>query len=393
MNRLLIVLIYCLIATIPIGLLMRVKLFTNVNIVPQDLIVFAIFIVSTILAFKTKKFLFVNKYFFFQSLFIMTGIISLIFNFFVYKDINLVVSLLYTFRYFAYMNLILLGIFKLRLIYLKPALFLMSLFLIIFGFIQYFFYNNLKYLFHLGWDDHLYRLFSTFLDPNFAGTFYVIVLLYLLYFVLTKRFGVSFKELIISFFILISVYLTFSRSALLSLATAVITLGILNRKFKILIIVLVFMFGSVILFSDIGVEGLNPFRTESSTRRIISYNESLNIIYKSNYLGVGLNAYRDAQIRYGTRNEKGAATSNADAGTDNSYLFVLATTGVLGFVFYILSYSFLVKDLIKEKLKINLYLIGCLVAVFTASLFINALFYTPILSLIFLLIAFRKELN
>lgn len=45
--------------------------------------------------------------------------------------------------------------------------------LVILGYIQFLFFNNLKVLFNLGWDDHLYRLFSTFLDPNFAGMFFV----------------------------------------------------------------------------------------------------------------------------------------------------------------------------------------------------------------------------
>ena len=51
------------------------------------------------------------------------------------------------------------------------------------GYIQYFFYPSLKGLFYLGWDEHMYRMFSVFFDPNFAGAFFV---LYFLFFVLGR---------------------------------------------------------------------------------------------------------------------------------------------------------------------------------------------------------------
>ena len=40
--------------------------------------------------------------------------------------------------------------------------------IVLIGLLQFVFFKDLKILFFLGWDDHLYCLFSTFLDPNFA---------------------------------------------------------------------------------------------------------------------------------------------------------------------------------------------------------------------------------
>ena len=37
------------------------------------------------------------------------------------------------------------------------------------GYTQYFFFPDLGILFHLGWDEHLYRMFGSLLDPNFFG--------------------------------------------------------------------------------------------------------------------------------------------------------------------------------------------------------------------------------
>src|SRR5207237_858262 len=51
---------------------------------------------------------------------------------------------------------------------------------VILGLIQLIFYNSLRGLYYLGWDEHLYRLFSTFLDPNFAGMYLVIFFIFVL---------------------------------------------------------------------------------------------------------------------------------------------------------------------------------------------------------------------
>ena len=96
--------------------------------------------------------------------------------------------------------------------------------------------------------------------------------------------------------------------------------------------------------SDTSVEGLNPFRTVSSGERLKSFNEGVYIFEKNSVLGVGFNTYRYAQVRYSIRNQIGAAGSNADAGTDNSWLFVAATTGIVGLVFFCLSYFYLLKS-------------------------------------------------
>ena len=114
--------------------------------------------------------------------------------------------------------------------------------------------------------------------------------------------------------------------------------------------------------------------------------ESVGIISNNALIGVGFNAFRYAQIRYGYRNVKGASNSNADAGTDNSLLFVFVTTGIFGFLFYIGSWYFLLRDTILGKANNRIMYISILLAVFAASLFTNVLFYTPIISFLLLTI-------
>ena len=98
------------------------------------------------------------------------------------------ISLLYLIRLLLYASLyaIILSLDKKFIQKLKLFLIIpISLFLIS-GYIQFFLYQNLRNLYYLGWDEHLYRLFSTFLDPNFAGTFFVLTFIYLLYLVFSN---------------------------------------------------------------------------------------------------------------------------------------------------------------------------------------------------------------
>src|SRR3989344_2541015 len=69
-------------------------------------------------------------------------------------------------------------------------------------------------LYFAGWDEHLYRTFSTFLDPNFAGAFFVLYLFFIA--------GLFFKEkenktraffIVVGITTVIAIFLTYSRSA------------------------------------------------------------------------------------------------------------------------------------------------------------------------------------
>ncbi|PIT89112.1 MAG: hypothetical protein COU27_02030, partial [Candidatus Levybacteria bacterium CG10_big_fil_rev_8_21_14_0_10_36_7] len=69
------------------------------------------------------------------------------------------------------------------------------------GAFQYLYYPSLRNLFYLGWDDHLYRLFSVFLDPNFTGALFVCFFLFLLYFFKEFRKQSRIKQISLVFFI------------------------------------------------------------------------------------------------------------------------------------------------------------------------------------------------
>lgn len=386
-------LVYALLISYPFGVVFRIRIYENIQVVPQDIIVFLIFIASSIYFFRNKKQKEKNIFFYLQSLFILIGILSLIVNSLIYKDINFVAGVLYAFRYFMYLNLIRIGLFFRGSKTIGKAITLAGISIIIIGFTQFFFYNNLRNLFYLGWDDHLYRLFSSFFDPNFAGVFYALLFFFLAYIASVSRLKDGKVELIASFYSIIALYLTYSRTAFIALLSGILAYGIVKKRMRQFIVIFLVLGVMLFLVSDTSVEGLNPFRTASSGERIKSLSESLVIIEKNPLIGVGFDAFRYAQIRYGIRDRAGASISNADAGTDNSLLFVLATSGLLGLTIFCMSYLYLIRLLTQEHSHESTMLICIIVSLFGASLFLNVLFYTPIMTFVFLLIGLRHEFS
>lgn len=387
------VLIFLLLILYPTGLLLRFKLTTNILIVPQDVVVFLIFLGILVYYLRKKTPPIAKGFLISQICFIVIGLISLLINSFMHRDTNVLGPVLYVLRYVAYLGLLFVpNVFGKKSIVNK--LFLLSgIAILVLGFLQYFLFSSLKPLFYLGWDDHLYRLFSTFLDPNFAGVFFVVFLFYLLVDVFGDNKFKSYRNIIFSFFTIIAIYLTFSRTALVALISGIVFIAIAKKRLKELSIVLVILIISVFAFADIHIEGLNPFRTVSTGERIKSAVNTYKIIEKNMLIGVGFNSFRSAQIRYGFRNIEGSSVSNSDSGTDNSYLFVLATTGILGFIPYILSYFLLCRDLFITKEIKGFFLTGALVSVMIGSIFLNSLFYTPLLGWLFLSISLRRNRN
>ncbi|RJQ38910.1 O-antigen ligase domain-containing protein [Candidatus Microgenomates bacterium] len=291
--------------------------------------------------------------------------------------------------------------FKKRIPFLMIA---SSATVIIIGFIQLFFYPNLRNLYYLGWDEHLYRMFSSFLDPNFAGVYFVLSFLLLLEFNLKYLFEKR-KKLQILFLTLLvinlsAIFLTYSRSALFALVAGTFTFLFLKKKKKfIFVLISIIIIAFIILSKNFNIENLNLLRTASSKARIDSSLNAIKIIKENPILGVGFNAYRYAQIKYGFRGGEQAFKSHADAGTDNSFLFILATTGVIGFISYlylgkkISEALYKTADKNKDMKAITIVAFSSLAAVTIASLFINALFYIFIMEWIWILLGISIKEN
>ncbi|PIZ99550.1 MAG: hypothetical protein COX78_01735, partial [Candidatus Levybacteria bacterium CG_4_10_14_0_2_um_filter_35_8] len=90
---------------------------------------------------------------------------------------QLLVSVSYLFRWALYsiVYFIAVSLNKDKKKGITAYLFYSGIIILFLGFIQVFFYPSLKNLYYLGWDEHMYRLFSSFLDPNFTGIYFVVI--------------------------------------------------------------------------------------------------------------------------------------------------------------------------------------------------------------------------
>lgn len=216
------------------------------------------------------------------------------------------------------------------------------------GFVQYFLLPDTRFLTHLGFDDHYFRLIGSLLDPNFTG------LVLVMFTLLAPKI----------FFIipLLALALTFSRASFLALAVSLIYLSVMKKQFKLLFLLLILGVALYFVPKPFG-EGVNLLRTFSIVSRFENQKQALAIFFENPILGVG----------FGPRK------------IDNSFIFVLATTGILGFVAFL---AFLKKawQITSDPLSK-----AAFIAILVHSLFNNSFFYPPILVLFLFLLNFRPS--
>ena len=239
----------------------------------------------------------------------------------------------------------------------------------VFGLVQYFFWPDLTSLKYLGWDPHYYRLAGTFLDPNFTG---IILVLFLI--LLISKFKPSFIHYSLFIILYLALALTYSRASWLAFLGGVGSWFCLRWGKKgiraIIFIIFIMIITAIILPRGPGGEGVKLERTASMESRVRSWQQALIIVKDHPLLGVGFNTYRYVQKKYGFLGE-GWQTSHAGGGADNSFLFILATSGGLG----LLGLLGLLGKILLVSFRKSPLIFASVVAVLIHSLFNNTLFY------------------
>jgi O-antigen ligase len=265
---------------------------------------------------------------------------------------DVAVSSLYLVRFFEYAML---GIITLdvvqtekdRLLLIKTIIF-MGVLIAIAGFIQLVIYPDLGNLVEYGWDPHQNRLVSTWLDPNFIGGFlsYIIAILtgITLYSKdLTKKIGL----IAIIAVLAAALFLTYSRSGYLAAAAALGVIGIVkSRKLLIGCIVIFLLALSFLpraqqrltqLTNSAGALITNTSDSTDPTAalRLISWNQTLQLIEQRPLLGNGYNTLKYVKFNEGFVDDTAVHSAS---GSDSSILTILATTGILGLIPFIMLY-------------------------------------------------------
>jgi len=114
-------------------------------------------------------------------------------------------------------------------------------------------------------------------------------------------------------------------------------------------------------------------RLVSVRARIVNWQEAVSVFQKNPILGVGFNTYSYRRIN---KFYDSPVFSHAQAGGDNSFLFILATTGIVGFVSYLSIWINVFLITIRMKSNVNkIVRLSSFTAIFIHSLFVNTLFY------------------
>jgi hypothetical protein len=234
----------------------------------------------------------------------------------------------------------------------------------IFGLMQYLFIPDTRQLFVLGWDDHYYRLISTFLDPAFTGIILVLTILLTISYLKKRVFmivGIN----------MLALALTFSRASYLAGGIGIFLLS--YTKFrnlrKIVLIMLCFSLLVLLLPKPAG-EGVNLLRTKSIFLKLGNYQDALILIKQFPLFGVGFNFICTA--RGAILNQK-EALSHSCSGIDNSILFIIATTGLVGGIHFVDLALHTFRNTTKKALG-AIFILSSFVVVIH-SLFTNTFFY------------------
>jgi O-antigen ligase len=383
----------------PVAEVGRIQFPNGVAVSLNDILLIGLILSWVIYIFRNKKNILKSKLFKPIILFSVIAFSSLVFNIVNLSLDRLLISFLYLLRWISYACIYFIFMefddkFKLKISY---TMLFSGTVIVLLGFVQFFFYPSLRNLYYLGWDEHLYRLFSTFLDPNFVGAFLAIFSIFILSFLPNIFKNKDWIKLtlfsVAALTTIVALYLTYSRSALIMLAVGIVTfLLIAGWKKLILAVIIVMVLSVFILPKSFTTEGTNFLRATSSSARIASVKEVMSVIQKSPVIGVGFNAYRYAMNKQGY-NGKIWQTSHGGAGTDNSFLFVLATTGIIGFAafVYLIFKIMRLGVLNKKKNQYAVVLISSLAGLMVGSIFVNSLFYVFILEWIWIIAAFTEK--
>ncbi|HEX8932030.1 MAG TPA: O-antigen ligase family protein, partial [Patescibacteria group bacterium] len=214
-------------------------------------------------------------------------------------------------------------------------------------------------------------------------------------FLLKKKYKESIILGVLAGSTLVAIFLTFSRAAILMLIVGAITFFVLINKKKlimfILIAIIIFFILASFKFYD---ENMNLLREASSVARLTNYAVALKVISDHPLIGVGFDSYRYTKDLYGLKHDWTNAPSHADAGVDNSFLFVLATTGFVGLLAYlwlwlsVLQRAFYLR---KQKQIGAVVVISSVFALFINALFLNSLFYAPLMLWMWVIISLMED--
>lgn len=363
-------------AVIPLGI-------PNINIYILDLFVGVLVVYWLFHWKKALAYIFKERSIQFFFLFSIISLVSMIFSPVPMNSQERFISYLYFIRFVSYFSIFLtaysVGQNKKNGDFILGKLGWVGVGVSVAGWFQYFLYPDLRNLFYLGWDPHFKRIFSTYFDPNFLGLILVFSLILIMF---EKKKAVWFWVKSVS--ILITLFFTYSRSSYLAYGIAMAYLAVLSKKYFLMVVSAIIFTGILFLLPRPSGEGVKLERLFSITQRIENWKLALQIVVDHPLLGVGFNTVRYAKRVYLFEEDVDYQTNHSGAGLDNSFLFVAATTGIVGLIVFL---AFLAELFIQGTVLVRITLVAAVVH----SMFQNSLFFPWIMMWIWLVCGLLRK--
>lgn len=270
------------------------------------------------------------------------------------------------------------------------SLFVIGVFVSVFGLSQYLLFPDLRILLFSGWDEHYFRLVGTFLDPAFTG---ILVVFFLILVFSRSGQGRIGESVWMCFLGIVALLLTYSRASYLAFAVVSPVLYIVRRSLKLALAVMGIFLAGLFLIPRPGGEGVRLERTSTIFARFENYQKAWEIGRANPLFGVGFNLYAFGP---GAMNDCGnikeTRSCHSAFGADSSLLFVFATTGIVGLIAYLyLWLRILVFGWRKRFTASGLALFLSSVALLIHSSFANSLFYPWILGWQAILLGIQED--
>jgi hypothetical protein len=202
------------------------------------------------------------------------------------------------------------------------------------GVLQFLFQPDTRLFFYLGWDDHLSRAFATLFDPGYFGLLMVSGVLFVLWSALYKK--QIWHQVALAFFLIVTA-LSYSRASYLALCAGVITLALLSKSRKLLLVIPLLIMALVLLPKDGGGAGQNLLRTQTlAMRQEVVQIHTESVTWTEKIVGRGWYYEKSRSLHQKALGSEGSALRQNSGGVDNVFLHVLLSTGLIGSVFFAL---------------------------------------------------------
>ena len=361
-----------------------------------DIFALTTFILWLLVSFLGKKKIYLPPGFFIIIIFWFTAFVSLVNALKFFPAGEVLAGSLFPLRFIIYSSIYLIvynTISKKEIGFWVNTLVVTGVLVAVFGILQIIFVSDLSFLNAYGWDSHIRRLVSSFLDPNFVGGFLILTLILLLSKIIFEK-KTNYINWGLAFILLVSIALTFSRSSYLMLLSSLFLIGVLKSR-KIFLSLLVFLILVVVFVPKMRERIIGAVNIDVTAQaRIESWQNALTITGDHLFLGVGFNTFRFAQADYGFFKYNLPEGGHSGAGSDSSLLTVLATCGVLGFTIFLIAFGeIILKSFARRKSFLGFCTFVSFVAIIIHSQFVNSLLFPLVMVWLWFLagLAFARD--